>query len=85
IKTSKQCKEKWSQVRKTYVIVHKICNASGLMYSLEHGANIGPQDEAVWDKFIKQNPGEKMFKWKGWCFYDKMKVLMPSKGKGSNV
>lgn len=26
-----------------------------------------------------------MFKRKGWCFYDKMKVLMPSKGKGSNV
>ncbi|KAF8835160.1 hypothetical protein BDN67DRAFT_984800 [Paxillus ammoniavirescens] len=32
-----------------------------------------------------QNPGAKMFKWKGWCFYDKMKVPMPSKGKGSNI
>ncbi|KIJ12231.1 hypothetical protein PAXINDRAFT_83291 [Paxillus involutus ATCC 200175] len=53
IKTSKQCKEKWSRVRKTYTIVHKLCNASGLTYSLEHGANIGPQDEAVWDEYIK--------------------------------
>ncbi|KIK81254.1 hypothetical protein PAXRUDRAFT_156482 [Paxillus rubicundulus Ve08.2h10] len=47
IKASKQCKEKWSWVRTTYVIVHKICNMSGLTYSLEHGANIGPQDEAI--------------------------------------
>ncbi|KIK94473.1 hypothetical protein PAXRUDRAFT_37860, partial [Paxillus rubicundulus Ve08.2h10] len=74
-----------THVRKTYVIVHRICNTSGLTYSLEHGADIGPQDEAVWDEYIKQNPGAKMFKWKGWCFYNKMKVLMPSKGKGNNV
>ncbi|KIK91041.1 hypothetical protein PAXRUDRAFT_150449, partial [Paxillus rubicundulus Ve08.2h10] len=32
-----------------------------------------------------QNPGAKMFKHKRWCFYNKMKVLIPSKGKSSNV
>ncbi|KIK77715.1 hypothetical protein PAXRUDRAFT_165949, partial [Paxillus rubicundulus Ve08.2h10] len=53
IKTSKQCKEKWNQVSKTYVIVHRICNVSEQTYSLKHGVNIGPQDEAVWDKFLK--------------------------------
>ena len=35
------------------MIVHKICNISGLMYSLEHGANVGIADETVWKDFFK--------------------------------
>ncbi|KIK24363.1 hypothetical protein PISMIDRAFT_98546, partial [Pisolithus microcarpus 441] len=52
-KTSKVCKEKWKRLRKTFKVIDCIKNTSGFAYSHELGANIGLENEAVWNGFIK--------------------------------
>ncbi|KAI5982140.1 hypothetical protein EDD15DRAFT_2378298 [Pisolithus albus] len=84
-KTSSSCKEKWSRLKKTFEAVDHLVNfASGLTYSLELGANIGVENESVWTDYIKHHPAASPFRNKGWPFYDKMKLVMPSKSKGAN-
>ncbi|KAL4064150.1 hypothetical protein V8B97DRAFT_1988723 [Scleroderma yunnanense] len=71
-KTAKVCKEKWKRLRKTFDVIDQITNTSGFVYSLQSGANISLENEAI------------PFCNKGWLHYKKMKQLMPSKGKGLN-
>ncbi|KIK20947.1 hypothetical protein PISMIDRAFT_46458, partial [Pisolithus microcarpus 441] len=80
-KTSKVCKEKWKK-GKTFEVINCIKNTSGFAYSHELGANIGLENEAVWNDFIKKHKDANSFQNKGWPHYDKMKQLMPTKGKG---
>ncbi|KIK13050.1 hypothetical protein PISMIDRAFT_119671, partial [Pisolithus microcarpus 441] len=81
-KTSKVCKEKWKRLRKTFEVIECIKNTSGLTYLRELGANVGLESEAVWNDFIKIHKDANSFRNRGWPHYDKMKQLMPSKGKG---
>ncbi|KAF8124194.1 hypothetical protein EV363DRAFT_1403307 [Boletus edulis] len=84
-KTKSSCKEKWSRLKKTFKAVHSLTTlSSGLTYSLESGANIGPSDELVWEELVRANGAVAPFKNKGWKFYDKMKVIMPTNSSGTN-
>ncbi|KAI6127129.1 hypothetical protein F5141DRAFT_1210443 [Pisolithus sp. B1] len=83
-KTVKACKERWQRMKKTFDIVDCIANASGFTYSCELGASIGLENEGVWSDFVKKNKHAGLFQNKGWPHYEKMKLLMPSKGKGLN-
>ncbi|KAL4071579.1 hypothetical protein V8B97DRAFT_1961007, partial [Scleroderma yunnanense] len=83
-KTAKVCKEKWKRLRKMFDVIDHIANTSGFAYSLQSGANIGLENEAVWNEFTKKYKDASPFHNKGWLHYKKMKQLMPSKGKGLN-
>jgi hypothetical protein len=41
------------QLRGTFNVVDKVANASGLSYSMEHGASITPESENMWTDFVK--------------------------------
>ncbi|KIK16154.1 hypothetical protein PISMIDRAFT_113900, partial [Pisolithus microcarpus 441] len=81
-KTSKVCKEIWKRLRKTFKVINYIKNTSQFAYLCELGANIGLENEAVWNDFIKKHKDANSFQNRGWPHYDKMKQLMLSKGKG---
>ncbi|KAL4073321.1 hypothetical protein V8B97DRAFT_1953997 [Scleroderma yunnanense] len=83
-KTAKVCKEKWKRLRKMFDVIDCIANTSGFAYSLQSGANISLENEAVWNEFTKKYKDVSPFHNKGWLHYEKMKQLMPSKGKGLN-
>lgn len=83
-KTAKACKERWQRMKKTFDVIERISNASGLSYSRESGASVGLENEMVWADFVKKNKHASPFRNKGWPHYEKMKLLMPSKGKGLN-
>ncbi|KAL4064219.1 hypothetical protein V8B97DRAFT_1988291 [Scleroderma yunnanense] len=83
-KTAKVCKEKWKRLRKMFDVVDHIANTSGFAYSLQSGANISLEHEAMWNEFTKKYKDASPFCNKGWLHYGKMKQLMPSKGKGLN-
>ncbi|KIK14877.1 hypothetical protein PISMIDRAFT_44875, partial [Pisolithus microcarpus 441] len=83
-KTAKACKERWQRMKKTFDVVDHIANASGFTYLHESGASIGLENEGVWTDFVKKNKHASPFQNKGWPHYEKMKLLMPSKGKGLN-
>ncbi|KAG2353210.1 hypothetical protein BDR07DRAFT_1310347, partial [Suillus spraguei] len=36
-----------------YLVIDKIAHASGISYSIECGANIGPESETIWEDYIK--------------------------------
>ncbi|KAI6029130.1 hypothetical protein PISMIDRAFT_121563, partial [Pisolithus microcarpus 441] len=83
-KTAKACKDKWKRLRKTYDAVDQLCSRSGFVYSLKSGANIGIENEQLWNAFVRQYKDAAPFRNKGWLYYDKMKEIMPSKAKGLN-
>ncbi|KAL4070109.1 hypothetical protein V8B97DRAFT_1965628 [Scleroderma yunnanense] len=83
-KTAKVCMEKWKRLRKMFDVVDHIANTSGFAYSLQSGANISLENEAMWNEFTKKYKNVSPFCNKGWLHYKKMKQLMPSKGKGLN-
>ncbi|KAI6026576.1 hypothetical protein PISMIDRAFT_72389, partial [Pisolithus microcarpus 441] len=83
-KTSSSCKEKWSHLKKTFEAINCLANSSGFAYLLELGANIGVENESVWTDYIKHHLAASPFRNKGWALYDKMKIVMPSKSKGTN-
>ena len=41
------------QMKSIFEVVHKIANTSGLAYSPESGANIGPESQQIWDDIVK--------------------------------
>lgn len=83
-KTAKSCKERWQRMKKTFDVVDRIVNMSAFTYSRELGANINFENEAAWLDFLKKNKHARPFRNKGWPHYEKMKLLMPSKGKSLN-
>ncbi|KAI6031185.1 hypothetical protein BKA83DRAFT_4004025, partial [Pisolithus microcarpus] len=87
-KTARVCKEKWKRLRKMFKVIDCIKNTSGFAYSNELGANIGLENEAMWSDFVKKHQQKHKdvgpFRNRGWPHYEKMKQLMPSKGKGLN-
>ncbi|KAI6095526.1 hypothetical protein F5141DRAFT_1295423 [Pisolithus sp. B1] len=83
-KTAKSCKERWKRMKKTFDVVDRIVNMSAFTYSRELGANITLENEAIWLNFLKKNKHVRPFRNKGWPHYEKMKLLMPSKGKNLN-
>ncbi|KIN99387.1 hypothetical protein M404DRAFT_155218 [Pisolithus tinctorius Marx 270] len=82
--TPKACKEKWKRVHDTYVVVDHLRCSSGFAYSLESGADIGVANKNSWDSYVKAYKDAAPYKNKGWLFYDRMSVLIPSKCKGLN-
>ncbi|KAN0082969.1 hypothetical protein V8E55_008764 [Tylopilus felleus] len=83
-KTMETCREKWKRMKSIYDIIDKIANTSGLAYSLDKGADIGLESQHVWDGIVKNTKGAGRFKNKGWVHYDKMKLLLPSRSKGTH-
>ncbi|KAN0094984.1 hypothetical protein V8E55_003271 [Tylopilus felleus] len=53
VKTADNCREKWKRMKSIFEVVHKIANTSGLAYSPESGANIGPESQQIWDDIVK--------------------------------
>ncbi|KIJ63719.1 hypothetical protein HYDPIDRAFT_45842, partial [Hydnomerulius pinastri MD-312] len=49
-KTGKACKEKWKRLRTTFYAVDHLTHASGFAYSEALGANIGVENESVWQE-----------------------------------
>ena len=43
-------------MRDTYNIIHKIASSSGLKYTLEKGADVGPESEHVWSEIVRVSP-----------------------------
>ncbi|KAI6031219.1 hypothetical protein BKA83DRAFT_4487937 [Pisolithus microcarpus] len=76
---------KTARLRKMFEVIDCIKNTSGFAYSNELGANIGLENEAVWSDFVKKHKDAGPFRNRGWPHYEKMKQLMPSKGKGLNA
>ncbi|KIK11076.1 hypothetical protein PISMIDRAFT_49135, partial [Pisolithus microcarpus 441] len=83
-KTARVCKEKWKRLRKIFEVINCIKNTLGFAYLNELGANIGLENEAMWSDFVKKHKDVGPFQNRGWPHYEKMKQLMPSKGKGLN-
>ncbi|KAG6373615.1 hypothetical protein JVT61DRAFT_6276 [Boletus reticuloceps] len=81
-KTADSCKEKWKRMKNIYDVVNKIAHTSGLHYSLNEGTKYKPECLHVWETFISQNKGAQRFKKKGWIYYNKMCLLLPSKQTG---
>ncbi|KIN97300.1 hypothetical protein M404DRAFT_96740, partial [Pisolithus tinctorius Marx 270] len=79
----KSCKEKWKRVCDTYTVVDHLSHSSGFAYS-KSGADIGVANENSWDGYMKVHKDAAPYKNKGWLFYDRMSVLIPSKCKGLN-
>ncbi|KAG2074552.1 hypothetical protein BDR04DRAFT_977008, partial [Suillus decipiens] len=53
-----------------YHVIDKITHTSGISYSPELGANIGPESETIWEDYVKNNPQAKAYKMKGWPHYE---------------
>ncbi|KAG1726740.1 hypothetical protein EDD22DRAFT_738040, partial [Suillus occidentalis] len=75
-KTVAACQSKWGRLRGTFNVVNKVANASGLSYSMEHGASITPESENMWTDFVKKNPKAKDLRDKGWKHYEALKGLI---------
>ncbi|KIJ11018.1 hypothetical protein PAXINDRAFT_45369, partial [Paxillus involutus ATCC 200175] len=80
----KSCREKWKRIRATFHIVDKLAHTSGFAYSEALGANIGIENQSVWDDYMKTNKDAGPFRNKGWPLYEKMKSVMPSNARGAN-
>lgn len=83
-KTAAACQSKWGRLRGTFNVVDKVANASGLSYSMEHGASITPESENMWTDFVKKNPKAKGLRDKGWKHYEALKGLIPVKSGNNN-
>ncbi|KIO04264.1 hypothetical protein M404DRAFT_143863, partial [Pisolithus tinctorius Marx 270] len=83
-KTPKSCKEKWKRLRSTYMVVDHLSCSSGFVYSLKSGADISVANKNSWDGYMKVHKDAAPYENKGWLFYDRMSVLIPSKCKGLN-
>ncbi|EIW59829.1 uncharacterized protein TRAVEDRAFT_167386 [Trametes versicolor FP-101664 SS1] len=87
-KTGTGCKNKWARIKETYMICYKLkqnCGTSGFAWSEERGADIGIEDEAIWEAYIKKNPKADQFKNKGWSLYEAVDRIIPDKVKGKNL
>ncbi|KIO11961.1 hypothetical protein M404DRAFT_125381, partial [Pisolithus tinctorius Marx 270] len=83
-KTPKSCKEKWKRLQSTYMVIDHLSHSSGFVYSPKSGADISVANENSWDGYMKVHKDTAPYKNKGWLFYDRMSVLIPSKCKGLN-
>ncbi|KAJ7196953.1 hypothetical protein GGX14DRAFT_320748, partial [Mycena pura] len=85
-KTGKSCQNKYKSLRKTLeAILHIKYQASGFTWDDEHGTGIDIASEAAWTTYVKQHPGAKPFRNKGWVHLAQMEQLAPSKARGCNV
>ncbi|KAA1466014.1 hypothetical protein DENSPDRAFT_830747 [Dentipellis sp. KUC8613] len=87
-KTGLTCKNKWARLKEIHGICYKLKNnqgTSGFTWSEERGADIGIEDEAVWDAYIKKNPKAAQFKHKGWPLYNAVDNIIPDKAKGKHL
>ena len=74
------------QLRKTLeAILHIKYQASGFTWDDERGADIDIASDAAWTTYVKQHPGAKPFRNKGWVHLAQMEQLAPSKARGCNV
>ncbi|CDO71207.1 hypothetical protein BN946_scf184971.g2 [Trametes cinnabarina] len=87
-KTGTGCKNKWARIKETYMVCYKLKQnhgTSGFTWSEEKGADIGIEDEPIWEAYIKKNPKADHFKNKGWPLYDAVDRIIPDKVKGKNL
>ncbi|KAL1944222.1 hypothetical protein VTO73DRAFT_3407 [Trametes versicolor] len=84
-KTGTACKNKWARIKEIHAICYKLKHGqgtSGFTWSEERGADIGLEDEAVWEAYIKKNPKAEQFKHKGWPLFDAVDNIIPTVVKG---
>ncbi|KAG2354506.1 hypothetical protein BDR07DRAFT_1305939 [Suillus spraguei] len=85
VKTGEACSSKWSWLRVTFDIVDRVANHSGVAWDQYCGADITTESEMVWADIVKATPSAKPYKTKGWLPYERLKNILPSKEKGTNV
>ncbi|KAJ3007619.1 hypothetical protein NUW54_g3478 [Trametes sanguinea] len=87
-KTGTACKNKWSRIKETYYICYKLKHGdgtSGFTWSEERGADIGIEDEAIWEAYVKRNPKADQFKHKGWPLFEAVDSIIPVKVKAKFI
>ncbi|CDO78294.1 hypothetical protein BN946_scf184685.g3 [Trametes cinnabarina] len=87
-KTGTACKNKWSRIKETYYICYKLKHGygtSGFTWSEEMGADIGIEDEAIWEAYVKKNPRADQFKHKGWPLFEAVDSIIPVKVKAKFI
>ncbi|KAF9222935.1 hypothetical protein BS17DRAFT_707524, partial [Gyrodon lividus] len=52
-KTAESCREKWKRIKATFPVVDKLAHASGFAYSEALRANIGVENQSIWDNYVK--------------------------------
>ena len=73
------------QFWKLYRVIHAIQAVSGWVWSDDTGASITPHSASSWDDYVKSHPEAKPFRNKGWRFFTKVSLIMPSTTVGANV
>ncbi|KIJ90288.1 hypothetical protein K443DRAFT_15360 [Laccaria amethystina LaAM-08-1] len=84
-KTGSSCLTKWGQLRRIFRAIQAIKSQSGWTWSDTRGADITPEMEPEWAKFIKIYKDAKPFKNHGWVHLEKMTEIMPVTLHGTYV
>lgn len=73
------------KLRRTFRAIQAIKSMSGWVWSDARGADIHPEMEAEWAKFIKVHKEAKPFKNRGWVHLEVMTEIMPATLRGTYV
>lgn len=74
-----------SQLRRIFRAIQAIKSQSGWSWSDTRGADITPEMEHEWVKFIKVYKDAKPFKNRGWIYLERMSDIMPVTLRGTYV
>ena len=66
-------------------MIRAIQAVSGWVWSDDTGASITLHSASSWDDYVKSHPEAKPFRNKGWQFFNKVSLIMPSTTVGANV
>jgi hypothetical protein len=79
------CSRLYSKLRRVFRAIQAIKSQSGWTWSDTRGADIGPEMEQEWVKFLKIHKDAKPFKNRGWVHLEKMTEIMPVTLRGTYV
>jgi hypothetical protein len=66
-------------------VVRAIQEVSGWVWDDETGASITPHTASSWDDYVQSHPEIKPFRNKGWPYFAKTSLLMPTTALSVNV
>ncbi|KAF4617343.1 hypothetical protein D9613_006439 [Agrocybe pediades] len=73
-KTAAKCSDHWSSLKKQFLAVHALRNASG--FGWDEGSNMVTASDSVWDTYLKAHPASKKWKCTSFPLYDDMHFLV---------
>ncbi|KAG6333089.1 hypothetical protein ID866_6002 [Astraeus odoratus] len=76
-KTSEMCSAKWSTIKRVYRDINAWRHQPGAHWDNEYGADIQEQMEDVWNEHVKDVPGLRRFKNRGWPYYTYLEAMFP--------